>query len=187
LVDDICMIYKEGWRKQKNVHNTLGMLIFGYAEKGWDTKLKKKLDDSKSFKEMYELALGANAEHEEGIVKKIAKEIDEQVSDSALSDSIWCQSKVLVETLKERLEPCSPKRLCTQGSAIAKFLFIAEKIIKVLKLVMKQPFLKKIVELVEMVVKFVQRVITKSFNQVNKLTMHPGYTKGKIFFFPIIF
>ena len=136
---------------------------------------------------MYELALGANAEHEEGIVKKIAKEIDEQVSDSALSDSIWCQSKVLVETLKERLEPCSPKRLCTQGSAIAKFLFIAEKIIKVLKLVMKQPFLKKIVELVEMVVKFVQRVITKSFNQVNKLTMHPGYTKGKIFFFPIIF
>ena len=50
LVDDICMIYKEGWRKQKTVHETLGMLIFGYAEKGWDTKLKKKLDDSKSFK-----------------------------------------------------------------------------------------------------------------------------------------
>ena len=49
LVDDICMIYEEGW--QKEGHATLGMLILGYAEKGGrDIKLQTKLDASKSFK-----------------------------------------------------------------------------------------------------------------------------------------
>ena len=51
LVDDICMIYKEGWQKQKTVHETLGMLIFGYTENlGRDTKLQTKLDAAKTFK-----------------------------------------------------------------------------------------------------------------------------------------
>jgi len=49
LVDDICMIYEEGW--QKEGYKTLGMLIFGYTENlGRDTKLQTKLDAAKTFK-----------------------------------------------------------------------------------------------------------------------------------------
>ena len=59
---------------------------------------------------MYELAIGANAEHEEGIVKEIAKFVDEEASDMAESDSVWCQSQVLIETLESRSSRDSPQR-----------------------------------------------------------------------------
>ena len=123
---------------------------------------------------MYELAIGATAEHEEGIVKEIAKFVDEEASDAAESDSVWCQSKVLIETLKKRLN---------NKSAISMFLLIAKKVLKVLKLIARHPFLKKIVELVEMVIKFVDRQRKIWFKKVKQVTSHIGYTKGKIFFF----
>ena len=127
---------------------------------------------------MYELAIGATAEHEEGIVKEIAKFVDEEASDAAESDSVWCQSKVLIETLKKRLN---------NKSAISMFLLIAKKVLKVLKLIARHPFLKKIVELVDLVIRFVDKQRKFWFKKVKQLTRHPGYTKGKIFFFPIIF
>jgi hypothetical protein len=127
---------------------------------------------------MYELAIGANAEHEEGIVKEIAKFVNEEASDMAESDSVWCQSQVLIETLEQNIN---------DKSAFSKFLAIAKKVVKLLKLIARHPFLKKIVELVEMVIKFVDRQRKIWFKKVKQVTSHIGYTKGKIFFFPIIF
>ena len=50
LVDDLCMVYEEGWKDAKHGgYKNIGMLIFGYEEKE-DLKLKKKLDEAKSFK-----------------------------------------------------------------------------------------------------------------------------------------
>ena len=123
--------------------------------------------------EMYELSIGAVGEHENGIVKKLAKIIDERKSDAAESDSIWCQSMVLVSAIKERID---------KKSAMASFLEIAKRVVKLMKKFAKHPFLKKIVEIVELVIRFIDKQRKLWLSKVNLLQNNRGYKKGKIFF-----
>jgi len=167
VVDDLCAVYNAAWVNNNAAQKFVGGILFGYKE-GRDPQLQEKLDESKSFKEMYDVSIAAVDDHSKGIGKKLADYIDEEKSGER-TDSIWCQSMALVEGLEAKIDSDSNVRL---------FLAIAEKVVLLMKKFAKQGILKIIVDLIGDVINWVEKQRNKWDKKLKKLQNLKGYRVG---------